>query len=467
MANQKPNVILINCDDMGYGDLGCYGSTCNKTPCIDMLANEGIQLMSCYASSPVCSPSRASLMTGCYPPRLGINRVLFPGEKYGLNKEEYTLPQMFHECGYKTMIVGKWHCGDQKEFLPTAFGFDDYYGLPYSNDMGMQRGREDFTKFPPLPLMANNEVIEEQPDQKSLTERYVEQCTRFIRTSAKGNHPFFLYFAHMHVHLPLYAQDRFVNGSQNGDFGACMEEVDWSCQCLIEELKKNKIYEETLIIFTSDNGSRADHGASNGILRGTKFYTWEGGMRVPCIFHWKGVLQEGIVNDSICSHIDFLPTLAHFLGFSLEGKKTIDGIDLYRTIMKNQDVRTEYAYYGPNRGDERTGYLCAVRQKNWKLHCQRINRNSPGYAIYEPVYELYDLEKDIGESVNLVSEYPDVAERMTKIYGKYMTLLGDESHKIMGEGCRDPGIVENPITLTTYNENFPYIIALYDKDEQG
>lgn len=296
---EKPNVILINCDDMGYGDLGCYGSTVNKTACIDRLAKEGVKFTSCYAASPVCSPSRASMLTGNYPAVTGINRVLFPGEPYGLNESSYTIGNLFKDNGYRTKLVGKWHCGDQGKFLPLQFGFDEYYGLPYSNDMGIQLRKNKSINYPPLPLMEDDEVIEEQPDQRSLTERYVEQCTRFIRTNRRK--PFFLYLAHMHVHLPLFSNLRFEKESQNGEFGAAMAEIDWACECILLELKKQKIYENTLIIFTSDNGSHSTHGASNFPCRGGKHFTWEGGIRIPCIMHWKGKLREDTISDQIIS----------------------------------------------------------------------------------------------------------------------------------------------------------------------
>ncbi len=263
-------------------------------------------------------------MTGCYPPRIGINHVLFPGDSQGLSREEFTMPQLFRNAGYKTMIVGKWHCGDQKEFLPTNYGFDDYYGLPYSNDMGMQKGREDFKEYPPLPLISGDEVIEEQPCQESLTERYTERCIDFIRKSK--NCPFLLYFAQMHTHLPLYSAAQFEKNSENGDYGACMAETDWSVAAIVSELKKQGIYQDTLIIFTSDNGSRGDHGASNYPLKGRKFTTWEGGMRVPMIMCWEGHIPGGQVCRSIISHIDLLPTLASLIGES-PGEKKIDGVD--------------------------------------------------------------------------------------------------------------------------------------------
>ena len=217
-AATRPNIILINCDDLGYGDLGVYGSTANKTPAIDRLAAEGVRFTDFYMASPVCSPSRGAMMTGCYPPRIGFgmfdgHMVLFPGQAVGLNPSEITIARLLKEAGYATSHIGKWHCGDQPEFFPTEHGFDEYYGLPYSNDMGRQH--HSWKPYPPLPLMENGEVIEEQPDQASLTERYLERSLRFIRKNR--DRPFFLYLAHMHVHLPHYAPERFRKQSYNGD----------------------------------------------------------------------------------------------------------------------------------------------------------------------------------------------------------------------------------------------------------
>jgi len=263
----KPNILLINCDDLGYGDLGCYGSTVNKTPTIDKMASEGVRFTDFYMASPVCSPSRGAMMTGCYPPRIDFGtfdglRVLFPGQGIGLSTDETTIAGALKDVGYATKIVGKWHCGDQPEFLPTRHGFDSYYGLPYSNDMGRQVPDltlddhsllETRQSRPPLPLLRDEEVIQEQPDQRGLTERYVEESVRFLRENSEN--PFFLYLAHMHVHLPLYAAERFVNESENGDYGACVAGIDWATEVLLAELNRLGIDENTLIIFTSDNGS--------------------------------------------------------------------------------------------------------------------------------------------------------------------------------------------------------------------
>jgi len=251
----QPNIVLINCDDLGYGDLGCYGSTRNQTTAIDKLATEGVRLTDFYMASPVCSPSRAAMLTGCYPPRIGFAKfgnhaVLYPGDRYGLHPEELTTAKVLKDGGYRTRLVGKWHCGDQPEFLPTRHGFDGFYGLPYSNDMGRQNPDDT---FPPLPLMHNESVIQEQPDQTSLTERYVEDCVRFIRSYAEASDPFFLYLAHFHVHVPHYTAPRFMRKSRNGAYGAAVAAIDWSVDVLMTELRRLGLDENTLVIFTSDN----------------------------------------------------------------------------------------------------------------------------------------------------------------------------------------------------------------------
>jgi len=445
----RPNVILINCDDLGYGDLGCYGSKTNKSPYVDRLAENGIKFTSFYCASSVCSPSRAALMTGCYPARVGINRVLFPGEPFGLDPGEFTMPMMFKKAGYRTMMVGKWHCGDQKEFLPDKFGFDGYYGLPYSNDMGINLKTADKAKYPPLPLISGGQVIEQQPDQRGLTERYVEKCVEFIRESKNDN--FFLYFAQMHVHLPLYAAERFVNESENGDFGACVASLDWACGAISHELEKLGISENTMIIFTSDNGSRGDNGSSNFPLAGGKFSTWEGGHRIPCIISWKGKIEPG-TNGKIASQMDLLPTLAAILGRDL-GKEKIDGVDLSEMIFDGgNSPRDEFVYWQMGKKLE------AVRKGKWKLHF---------YKNDSPVKLLFDLETDISENDNLYDFNPKIVAELTEIYEKHKNMLGDDLTGVQGGESRKCMTVENPATLTVYDPDHPYIIAMYDKTEMG
>ena len=340
-ATNRPNVVLINCDDLGYGDLGCYGSTMHRTPALDRLAAEGVRLTDFYMASPVCSPSRGAMMTGCYPPRIGFGTfegrgVLFPGQGVGLNPSEITVARLLKDRGYATCHIGKWHCGDQPEFLPTRHGFDAYYGIPFSNDMGIQAGWPPERQYPPLPLLRDEEVIQAQPDQANLIERYTEAGVRFIRDHA--DEPFFLYLAHMQVHLPLYAPERFVRESQNGRFGACVEAVDWSTAVLLRELRDLGLDESTIVIFTSDNGGRAKEGGSNAPLRGMKGETWEGGIRVPCIIRWTGQTPAGTTLTDIVSSIDLMPTLARWAGTQAPQDRTTDGLDAGDYLLGRSDA---------------------------------------------------------------------------------------------------------------------------------
>ena len=389
----KPNVIIIFADDLGYGDLGCYGSKINETPTLDKMADEGKKFSNFYVSSPVCSPSRASLMTGCYPQRISFGtfdglRVLFPGQGIGLSNEEKTVAKTFKESGYSTKIIGKWHCGDQEEFLPTNHGFDSYFGIPYSNDMGRQVKIKDYipndsslhkiTEWdrPPLPLVRDKEVIQEQPDQRSIAERYTEDAVKFMRENRET--PFFLYLAHMQVHLPLYAAEKFVKESKNGDYGACVASIDWSTKVIFDELKELGIDENTIVIFTSDNGSRLQNqGGSNGNLRGGKGQTWDGGQRVPCIIRWPGKINEGQQTDALSTTMDFLPSITKLIGGNLPLKK-IDGIEMSDLFFSNENSskRDSFLYYNE---DE----LEAIRYKNWKLHFKKEDKL---------INELYDLD---------------------------------------------------------------------------
>jgi len=453
----KPNVILINCDDMGYGDLGCYGSAVNKTPNIDRIAREGMRFTDFYMASPVCSPSRGAMLTGCYPPRISFGYfekfcVLMPGQAIGLNPDERTIADILRSEGYHTKIIGKWHCGDQLEFLPLNFGFDEYYGLPYSNDMGRQKGLEHLNN-PPLPLIKDNEVIQQQPDQRALTERYTEQALNFI-----GRHrdePFFLYFAHMHVHTPLYAAERFVSESENGDYGACVAAVDWSMNCLLHKLEEEGLTDNTLIIFTSDNGSRGLDGGSNAPLRGAKTNTWEGGMRVPCIMRWPGHIPAGKVCSEIFASIDFLPTIAALCGAKLPENK-IDGLDLSELCLGGNNGRETFFYYKCNQ-------LEAVRCGDWKLHVQKGNMWTKG----EKVQLLYNLTEDISEENNVYEQNPEIVAKLERLLEKCRYEIGDEVEGVQGTEVRPVGRVENPKPLTEYDENHPYIIALYDRTDSG
>ena len=481
----KPNIILINCDDLGYGDLGVYGSSVNKTPAIDKMASEGMRFTDFYVASPVCSPSRGALLTGCYPPRISFgdfegNWVLMPGQAVGLNPEETTIAGALKDVGYTTKIIGKWHVGDQKEVLPTEHGFDSYFGLPYSNDMGRQADDPNTTDperiarlnaRPPLPLIRDDEVVQEQPDLRALTERYAAEAVRFIRDNREG--PFFLYFAHMYVHLPLYAPENLVNASDNGDYGACVAGVDWVTEVLMHELKKQGLDEDTLVIFTSDNGSRMqDQGGSNGDLRGIKGTTWEGGLRVPCIMRWPGKIPAGEGRSDITSSIDFFPTLAGIAGAQVPQDTIIDGTDISSLMFNAGDVeppRDEFFYYMGNR-------LEAVRKGKWKLHVSREIRpdQRTGVVTQEQLDEaagtipgLFDLESDAGETTNVYDAHPDVVVELSAIAAACRLDIGDEAEGVVGANVRSSGHVDNPETLTHYDPEHPYIYAEYDKHERG
>jgi arylsulfatase A-like enzyme len=419
------------------------------------MAAEGVRCTDFYMASPVCSPSRGALMTGCYPPRIGFASfdngqwVAFPGNSTGLNPQEVTLPGLLKSQGYATLHVGKWHCGDQLEFLPIRYGFDHYYGIPYSNDMGRQAGRPH---LPPLPLLRDDEIIQQQPDQAALTERYVEECVRFMRENRAG--PFFLYLGHMYVHLPIYPPAAFLADSANGSYGAAVACVDWAAGALFNELKNLGLDEHTLVIFTSDNGSRGDHGGSNAPLRGRKGTCWEGGQRVACILRWPGQLPAGKVCREMWSSLDFLPSLAHLAGADFHGteERPIDGLDVVDVWRgQSSSPRQEFYYYLKHD-------LLAVRSGKWKLHLGREGK---------PLRELYDLEADLAESRDLADQYPEVVSRLELLAEKCREDLGDDLAGANGVACREPGRVENPKPLTQYDVSHPYMVALYDLDDAG
>lgn len=467
---RRPNVLLINCDDLGFGDLGCYGSTDNETPELDRLASEGLRLTDFYMASPVCSPSRAALLTGCYPPRIGFDSfdglpVLFPGQRFGLHDDEVTVAQLLSDAGYATKLVGKWHCGDQPDFLPTRRGFDGYYGLPYSNDMGRQRsGEDDFSlpavmaelgipfvdELPPLPLLLDDEVLEAQPDQSSLTARFVDESVRFMR--ANVDRPFFLYLAHIYVHLPLYVPARFTTASRNGAYGAAVACIDWATGVLLAELDRLGLAEDTIVVFTSDNGSRAaGEGGSNAPLRGVKGTTWEGGMRVPCIVRWPGRVSPHTVSDVPVTAMDLLPTLARAAGADLPDR-VIDGRDVTE-VWSGEGASPHEAiwYYNADR-------LEAVRAGRWKLHVWRDGR---------PVEELYDLVADVGEVEDRSGSEPDVVAELRLHADVARAELGDVTTGRVGAGRRPVGEVVDAVPLTRFEPDHPYFMAEYDLSDRG
>jgi arylsulfatase A len=448
----QPNIILINCDDLGYGDLGCYGSEINQTPAIDRLAADGTRFTDFYMASPVCSPSRAAMLTGCYPPRISFGEfdgrwVLFPGMAIGLSASEVTVARLLQDAGYATKIVGKWHCGDQQEHLPTRHGFDSYYGIPYSNDMGIQ---EEGDTYPPLPLLRDESVVQEQPDQRGITERYVEESVRFMRESAATEAPFFLYLAHMHVHLPHYPAERFLRESKNGAYGGAVAAIDWATDALLHELASLGLEDDTLVIFTSDNGSRMQgQGGSNGLLRGIKGTTWEGGMRVPMIARWPGKVPAGAVCGELTLALDLCPTLAAVEGGRIPTDRIIDGKDIRPILFGEGGAKSEHDAFFFYRME----VLEAVRSGKWKLHLRRE--------------ELYDLQSDIGETHDVYAEHPDIVAALSAQAEACRRDIGDSALGIEGENVRPAGRVEDPDTLTHLDADHPYMIAMYDLKERG
>lgn len=458
-AQERPNIIVIFTDDQGYGDLGSYGATGFETPNLDKLANEGMRFTSFYSGSAVCSPSRAALLTGCYPPRVGITKVLFPHDNIGLNPKETTIPDLLKVKGYSTAMVGKWHLGHHREFLPLQHGFDEYFGLPYSNDMwpihydGKPVTEENAMRkwklnAPPLPLIDGDEMIEEVAglaDQDMLTTKYTERAVDFIEKNQKE--PFFLYFAHSMPHVPLGASDKFKGKSEQGFYGDVMMEIDWSVGEIMRTLEKNGLEENTLVIFTSDNGpwlNYGNHGGSSGGLREAKGSPFEGGFRVPCIMKWPEVIEKGTICNKMASTIDILPTVAAITGSAMPNNKT-DGINILPLLQGNDKTtpRKEYYYYsGKN--------LNAVRSGNWKLVFPlnyRSNEGSkvgmdgwPGEAkLTEFAGGLYDLRRDPGERYDQSHIYPEIVKELEKMASEMRGELGDVNNNITGAGNRLPG----------------------------
>ncbi len=442
----RPNVILINCDDLGYGDVGCYGSDINATPALDRLAAEGMRFTDFYMAAPVCSPSRAGMLTGCYPRRIGMDAygpdrlpVLFPGDAWGLHPDEITVARLLRDQGYATKLVGKWHVGDQPEFLPTRHGFDAFYGLPYSNDMGMQI---QWPGYPPLPLIENETILQEQPDQAGLTERYVEQSVRFIREHR--DEPFFLYLAHMYVHVPLFVPEHFLKSARNGPYGAAVECIDWAMAVLAHELSRLGLDRNTIVIFTSDNGSNGRDGGSNAPLRGRKATTWEGGQRLPCIVRWPGMVPAGTTCSELTTAMDFLPTLVNLADGQVPDDRILDGRDVGALWRGESGARSPHEAFFYYRRDE----LEAVRDAEWKLHLT--------------TGELYNLRQDIGETTDVAAANPEVVARLQGLADGAREDLGDHRTGAEGANCRPCGVVADPRPLTEYREDHPYIVAMYD-----
>lgn len=408
-AFQNPNFVIIFADDQGYGDLGCYGAKSFFTPNLDRMAAEGLKFDDFYVAATVCTPSRAGLLTGCYPKRIGLHEaVLFPYSTTGLHSNEVTIPEMLGPQGYSSACIGKWHLGHQKKFSPLQHGFDEFFGVPYSNDMDSYYYKSLDFQSPPLPLYHNEEEIEAGPDQRHLTRRYTEQAVRFIKSHR--NKPFFLYLSHNMPHLPLHVSDEFKGKSELGLYGDVIEELDWSAGQVLQALKDEGLDENTLVIFTSDNGPviRPNAGSA-GPLRGGKASTWEGGQRVPCIMRWPGQIPAGSICQEVVSALDFFPTFAVITSTSLSEEQRVDGQNILQLLQKPVSTPSPHEaiyYYARNGGIE------AVRSGKWKLHTVKTIGWDKKQGAF-PV-SLYDLETDIGETNNLAGQHPEIVDRLKK-----------------------------------------------------
>ncbi len=440
-AAEKPNFVVIFTDDQGYGDLSCFGGKHVSTPRIDQMAAEGSRLTSFYVAAPVCTPSRAGLMTGCYPKRIGMATgsnfgVLLAGDRKGLNPDEITIAEVLKTAGYRTGMFGKWHLGDQPEFLPTKQGFDEFFGIPFSHDIHPFHPRQSHYRFPPLPLLENDTVIEMNPNADFLTKRITERAVGFIQ--ANKDHPFFLYVPHPIPHRPLHASPPFMEDAsdeireklthemgvdyktRDRIYKQAVSEIDWSVGQILDALKRNGLDENTMVIFTSDNGPSVGKAAP---LSGKKGSTLEGGMREPTVVRWPGKIPAGKPNDELMTTMDLLPTFANLAGAKVPTDRTIDGKDIWPTLIGEKQTPHEAFFY--HRGTA----LQAVRSGKWKLH---TSKGKPS--------QLYDLENDIGEKANIIKSHPDVVK---KLNGHLKAFAKD----IAGTS-RPAAFVENPKPLS-------------------
>ena len=452
-VSAPPNVVIIFTDDLGYADIGSFGATAYATPNLDRLAAEGVTMTDFYVSQPVCSASRASLLTGVYANRLGIHGALGPGNTHGIHEDETTIAEMLRGQGYRTAIFGKWHLGHHPEFLPTRHGFDAFYGIPYSNDMWPFHP-ENPEAWGDLPTFDQEEIVGYNTDQSRFTTDLTARAANFITTSAASERPFFLYLAHPMPHVPLFVSEERSGASGAGLFGDVVAEIDWSVGEVLRALETSGVANHTLVIFTSDNGpwlSYGDHAGSAEPLREGKGTTWEGGVRVPFLARWPGVIPEGLEVSTPAMTIDLLPTVAAFTGAALP-ERPIDGRSIAGLLTGDSVAPVQEAYwfyYGTNE-------LQAVRSGRWKLHFphgyRTMEGRDPGSGGIPGLYdysvrtgiELYDLEADIGETANVAEEHPDVVNRLQDLADRMRGDLGDRLTGSEGTGLREPGRVSGP-----------------------
>ncbi len=444
-AGRPPNFVIIFADDLGYADIGSFGASGYKTPNLDRMAREGARLTDFYVAQAVCSASRAALLTGSYPNRVGIQGALNHRAEHGVNDSEVTIAEVLKTRGYATAIFGKWHLGHHPQFLPTRHGFDEYLGLPYSNDMWPNHPSAPKGFFPELPLIENEKVAQLAPDQTQLTTWYTERAVKFIEKNK--DKPFFLYLPHSMPHVPLFVSDKFRGKTRRGLYGDVIEEIDWSVGQVLDALKRLNLDRDTLVIFTSDNGpwlSYGNHAGSARPLREGKGTTFDGGVRVPFVARWPGRIPAGAVNRQPAMTIDLLPTIAKIAGAETSKDRIIDGLDIWPLLANRRNARSPhdalYFYWGRE--------LHAVRSGKWKLHLphpyQHLESASadgkPGrYVRQEQELALFDLERDVGESTNVADKNPDVVKVLMTFVERAREDLGDALVKREGKNVREPG----------------------------
>jgi len=449
---KNPNVILIFTDDQGYQDIGCFGSPDIETPHLDKMAKEGIKLTDFYAAQAVCSASRAGILTGCYPNRLGIHGAFMPNSQHGLNHKETTIAEMLKEINYKTGIFGKWHLGDHPDFMPNNHGFDEYFGIPYSNDMwSLHPQQGPIFDFDPLPLFENETIIDTLTDQSSLTTQITERSVDFIKNNA--DNPFFLYIAHPQPHVPLYVSEKFKGKSKRGLYGDVIMEIDWSVGQILATLKEKNLDENTIVIFTSDNGPWLNYGDHAGCaypLREGKGTALEGGQREPCIIRYPNKIGPGKVIRVPMMAIDILPTIAEITGAKLPASK-IDGKSVWDIWTGHSDQSPHEAYYFYYHVNE----LHGIRHGKWKLyfpHKYRTLNGREGGKDGLPVkydyntinnIELYDLSQDISETTDVAAQYPEIVKKIQILGENIRAELGDKLTEKVGTGTRSVGKVNH------------------------
>jgi arylsulfatase A-like enzyme len=456
--SNPPNIVIVFTDDQGYKDLGSFGSPNIKTPNLDQMAMEGLRLTSFYSAQAVCSASRAALLTGCYPNRIGISGALNPKAQVGINSNETTMAEMLKAKGYKTGVFGKWHLGHHPEFLPNNHGFDEFLGIPYSNDMwpvdydGNQvpSDHQLAKRYPQLPFFKNFEVIREirtLEDQAQLTTQLTEAAVDFIDRNKEN--PFFLYVPHPMPHTPIAVSEKFKGKSEQGLYGDVIMEIDWSVGQIMKKLKEHQLDDNTLFIFTSDNGpwlNFGNHAGSALPLREGKGTAWEGGQREPCVVYYPKEIKGGRTIDTPMMAIDILPTIAEITGAALPQKK-IDGKSVWKVWTGKTEQNQQQAYFFYYKRNE----LHGVRYKDWKLyfpHTYRtLNGRSGGQDGYPVKYamntvdniELYNLNIDIGETTDVAAQHPEVVEKIKSIANEMRSELGDKLYGIEGSENRPAG----------------------------